>query len=121
MNILLGMAAIVAPSGEIDLSVFLDAVKKQLPSYATPIFLRLVQQLDITGTFKLKKLALQREGYNPHVIQDQMFFLDAVKGAYRQLDACLYNDIGKGYYWYLVYQMFTKRKVFFIFFSSFAA
>lgn len=49
------------------------------------------------------------------------FFLDAVKGAYRQLDACLYNDIGKGYYWYLVYQMFTKRKVFFIFFSSFAA
>jgi len=37
MNILLGMAAIVAPSGEIDLSVFLDAVKKQLPSYATPM------------------------------------------------------------------------------------
>lgn len=31
------MAAIVAPSGEIDLSVFLDAVKKQLPSYATPM------------------------------------------------------------------------------------
>ena len=50
------------------------------------------------------------------------FFLDAVKGAYRQLDACLYNDIGKGYYWHLVYQMVTKRKVFFfIFFSSFAA
>lgn len=45
------------------------------------------------------------------------FFLDAVKGAYRQLDACLYNDIGKGYYWYLVYQMFTKRKVFFYLFQ----
>ena len=37
INILLGMAAIVAPSGELDLSVFLDAVKKQLPSYATPM------------------------------------------------------------------------------------
>ena len=45
------------------------------------------------GTFKLKKLALQREGYNPQVIKDKMFFLDAVKGAYRQLDPCLYNDI----------------------------
>ena len=47
----------------------------------------------LSGTFKLKKLALQREGYNPNVIQDEMFFLDAVKGAYRQLDNCLYNDI----------------------------
>jgi len=49
--------------------------------------------LDLTGTFKLKKIVMQQEGYNPNVIQDQMFFLDAVKGAYRQLDKCLYNDI----------------------------
>jgi solute carrier family 27 fatty acid transporter 1/4 len=88
-----GMAAIVAPSGGLDLNSFLAAVKKQLPSYATPIFLRLVQHLDLTGTFKLKKIALQQEGYNPNVVRDQMFFLDAVKGAYRQLDNCLYNDI----------------------------
>ena len=45
------------------------------------------------GTFKLKKLALQREGYNPEVIADQMYFLDAEKGAYRQLDHCLYDAI----------------------------
>jgi len=88
-----GMACIVAPSTGLDLTSFLAAVKKQLPSYATPIFLRLVQQLDLTGTFKLKKIVMQQEGYNPNVIQDQMFFLDAVKGAYRQLDKCLYNDI----------------------------
>jgi len=88
-----GMACIVAPSGGLDLASFLSAVKKQLPSYATPIFLRLVQQLDLTGTFKLKKIVMQQEGYNPNVIRDQMFFLDAVKGAYRQLDKCLYNDI----------------------------
>ena len=87
------MACIVAPSTGLDLTNFLAAVKKQLPSYATPIFLRLVQQLDLTGTFKLKKIVMQQEGYNPNVIQDQMFFLDAVKGAYRQLDQCLYNDI----------------------------
>ena len=88
-----GMAAIVAPSGGLDLKYFLAAVKKQLPGYATPIFIRLVQQLDLTGTFKLKKIALQQEGYNPYVIQDEMFFLDSVKGAYRQLDRCLYHDI----------------------------
>lgn len=88
-----GMAAIVEPSCGLDLNHFLTAVKKQLPAYATPIFLRLVQQLDITGTFKLKKLALQREGYNPHAIQDRMYFYDGVKGAYRTLDHCLYQDI----------------------------
>jgi len=88
-----GMAAIVEPSGGLDLKYFLSAVKNQLPSYATPIFLRLVQNLDITGTFKMKKMDLQREGFNPQQIEDRMFFYDVVKGAYRQLDACLYNDI----------------------------
>ena len=42
-------AAIVAPSGGLDLAKFLNAVRTQLPTYATPIFLRLVHQLDITG------------------------------------------------------------------------
>ena len=56
-------------------------------------FLKFIYFSYLSGTFKLKKLALQREGYNPNVIRDQMFFLDAVKGAYRQLDNCLYNDI----------------------------
>ena len=41
----------------------------------------------------MKKMDLQREGFNPQVIEDRMFFYDVVKGAYRQLDACLYNDI----------------------------
>ena len=44
-----GMAAIVEPSGGLDLKTFLSAIKNQLPSYATPLFIRIVQQLDITG------------------------------------------------------------------------
>ena len=45
-----GMAAIVQPEGGIDLNWFLSAIKNQLPSYAMPIFLRMVKELDITGT-----------------------------------------------------------------------
>ena len=41
----------------------------------------------------MKKMALQREGYNPEVITDPLFFYDSVKGAYRSLDSCVYNDI----------------------------
>ena len=48
-----GMAAIVQPEGGIDLSWFLSAIKNQLPSYAMPIFLRLVKELDITGRFTI--------------------------------------------------------------------
>ena len=44
-----GMAAIVEPSDGLDLKTFLTAIRNQLPSYATPMFLRFVQQLDITG------------------------------------------------------------------------
>ena len=41
----------------------------------------------------MKKLSLQREGYNPDLISDPLFFYDSVKGAYRALDSCLYKDI----------------------------
>lgn len=88
-----GMAAIVQPEGGIDLNWFLSAIKNQLPSYAMPIFLRMVKELDITGTFKLKKLALQREGYDPNIIDDKMFFYNKSKGAYQPLDIQLYNEV----------------------------
>lgn len=44
------MAAIVEPSDGLDLKSFLSTVNKHLPSYAKPMFLRIVEELDITGT-----------------------------------------------------------------------
>ena len=64
-----GMAAIVEPTDGLDLNSFLSAIQKQLPSYARPLFLRLVARLDITGTFKMKKIAMQKEGFNPNYIK----------------------------------------------------
>ena len=49
-----GMAAIVQPEGGIDLNWFLSAIKNQLPSYAMPIFLRMVKELDITGMYTIE-------------------------------------------------------------------
>ena len=59
-----GMAAIVQPEGGIDLSWFLSAIKNQLPSYAMPIFLRLVKELDITGRFICIFLSLSLRNRN---------------------------------------------------------
>ena len=43
------MAAIHDPDGEVNIEELGKAVKEQLPSFARPLFIRLVKQLDITG------------------------------------------------------------------------
>ena len=45
------------------------------------------------GTFKIKKLALQREGYNPETVADPLFFLDPQKSEYVKLDHAAYASI----------------------------
>lgn len=44
-----GMAAVAHAGGHFDLDAFLMAVKKALPSYARPLFLRLMPSVDTTG------------------------------------------------------------------------
>ena len=44
-----GMAAIVEDAAKFDLDRFLINLKAELPSYAIPLFVRLVTSLDITG------------------------------------------------------------------------
>lgn len=45
------MAAIVDPEGEIDLEDFLKKIKKSVPPYAQPLFLRLLDHISVTGEF----------------------------------------------------------------------
>jgi solute carrier family 27 fatty acid transporter 1/4 len=88
-----GMAAIVEDVAKFDLDKFLSRLKAELPTYAIPLFIRLVGTLDLTGTFKFRKLDLVREGYDPSKIQDPLFFYNAAVGTYCKLDSCLYDDI----------------------------
>ena len=43
------MAAIHDPLNELDMNLLADSVKKQLPAFARPLFVRLVKNVDITG------------------------------------------------------------------------
>lgn len=88
-----GMTAIVDPEREIDLEDFLKKIKKSVPPYARPLFLRLLDRISVTGTFKLKKLELQKEGYNPNIIKDSLYFLDNKQGKYVPLDKDLFEKI----------------------------
>jgi fatty-acyl-CoA synthase len=53
-----------------------------LPGYAIPLFLRLSAQADITSTFKLRKVDLQRAGYDPVRVGEPLLVLDEAEGRY---------------------------------------
>ncbi len=77
-----GMAAIVPGEG-FDLAV-LHAHLAALPGYARPLFVRLCQTLAMTGTFKLSKAELAREGYAGG--QGVVWFNDHAAGRFVPLD-----------------------------------
>lgn len=103
-----GMAAIHDPNEEVDLTELARGVKEQLPSFARPLFVRLVKHLDLTGTFKLKKFNLQKEGFDLSEIRknssgkddddggDKLFFLHPKTGKYEALTNDLVNSIVNG-------------------------
>lgn len=49
-----GMAAVAYNGSQFDLDAFLIAVQKALPSYARPVFLRLLPSVDTTGETKMR-------------------------------------------------------------------
>ena len=80
-----GMAAIVGDEATLDLPSLYPRLMEVLPKYAIPIFIRLVNTIALTGTFKLKKVQLQNEGYDMDRISDPMFFLHPTTKQYVQL------------------------------------
>ncbi|KAF3846232.1 hypothetical protein F7725_003310 [Dissostichus mawsoni] len=91
-----GMAAIADTTGTFDCNSFLQKVQHALPSYARPVFLRISPQVDTTGTFKIQKTRLQREGYDPRRNTDQIYFLNTRAACYEAVDEELYNAIAEG-------------------------
>lgn len=88
-----GMAALVA-AGRLDLDAFHEHLCKRLPSYARPVFLRIRKEADLTGTFKYSKIELAREGYNPRLCGDELYF--DRDGEFVLLDSELHAHIESG-------------------------
>ncbi|XP_071445768.1 long-chain fatty acid transport protein 4-like [Hetaerina americana] len=91
-----GMAAIVNQHSSLDLVGLARKLVDHLPAYARPLFLRVVPQIDLTGTFKLKKTDLQQEGFDPTVVKDQLYFCNKAGEDYKPLTPQLYQEIITG-------------------------
>ena len=81
-----GMAAIALEAGtDFDGAATYELTKKSLPAYAMPVFFRLTPEPEVTGTFKLRKVDLQAQGWDPAVIEDPLLVRDDAAGAYLPL------------------------------------
>jgi fatty-acyl-CoA synthase len=81
-----GMAAIVLEGGgEFDGAALHGIVRDSLPAYAAPVFVRVQPEPEVTGTFKLRKVDLQAQGFDTSKISDPLFVRDDAAGAYLPL------------------------------------
>lgn len=90
-----GMAVLVVEE-DFDLAALRRYASAHLPDYARPLFLRLRGEVEVTTTFKQKKVDLVRDGFDPDKISDPLYFDDRDAQAYRVLDRDLYEKIAGG-------------------------
>jgi fatty-acyl-CoA synthase len=90
-----GMAALVIGPG-FDPAKLAVELGERLPAYARPVFLRLMPEIGITGTFKHRKIDLVDEGFNPSRIANPLFVFDTQTRRYLPLDAARYAEIVAG-------------------------
>ena len=91
-----GMAALVS-GPELDLAKLPAYLEGQLPVYARPLFIRLLQgEMEITGTFKHRKIELVKEGFDPATLSDPVFWLDPDTKGYKPLTPEAYAKLMAG-------------------------
>jgi len=90
-----GMAAVVC-SAAFDVGALPRHLAQRLPEFARPVFLRVLREIAVTSTFKPKKQDLAREGYDPAVTTDAIYFSDSLRESFVQLDGALFARIQAG-------------------------
>jgi fatty-acyl-CoA synthase len=70
-----GMAAITV-SETFDIAGLADHARAHLPPYAVPLFIRIQPEAEATGTFKLRKVELVKEGFDTAQTDDPIWFLE---------------------------------------------
>lgn len=98
-----GMAAVSLREPPGDLSMSMDQLKAiahicemQLPPYARPRFIRVVEEFVYTSTFKQSKLKLKQEGYSLTAIASPVYYLDCKHNTYREMTQDIEEKINTG-------------------------
>ena len=82
-----------------DFADFCDYLKRHLPVYAIPVFLRINEQaMETTGTFKHQKNTLKEQAYDLGKQPNPVYVLLPGEGCYQQLDQATQDKINQGAY-----------------------
>ena len=87
-----GMASIV-PGEEFSINGLYEHLSQHLPKYSIPVFIRISKEIEVTGTFKYKKTDLVKDGFDPSVVKDQMYYASTSENDYIDLDANVFKKI----------------------------
>lgn len=87
-----GLAAI-SPDEAFDAEAFFQAAQG-LPAYARPRFVRIVSSLSTTGTLKIQKSELRRDGADPRDVKDPLWVLG--EESYLPLTPEIWDEITAG-------------------------
>nr|XP_038027216.1 long-chain fatty acid transport protein 6 isoform X3 [Anas platyrhynchos]XP_038027217.1 long-chain fatty acid transport protein 6 isoform X3 [Anas platyrhynchos]XP_038027218.1 long-chain fatty acid transport protein 6 isoform X3 [Anas platyrhynchos] len=93
----IGMAAVVLkPNQAFDGERLYKHLVDFLPSYARPRFVRIMDAMQITPTFKHQKMHLVDEGFNPEIISEPLYFLHEPSCSYVPLTREIYKNVASG-------------------------
>ncbi len=90
-----GMAALITGAG-FDLEGLWLHLEQTLPRYARPRFVRILRQLDLTGTFKPRKQELMAAGFDPRLIDEPLYVSDLDAARFVALDGDTYERLAAG-------------------------
>lgn len=91
-----GMAAIEDCDGIINMNFVSTKLPEVLPPYARPVFLRVTNSVDTTGTFKFQKTRFRKEGFDSSLVRDDLFYFESKLGEYRVLTNEIHAKIVNG-------------------------
>jgi fatty-acyl-CoA synthase len=89
-----GMAALSVEPG-FDITAFATQADRELPAYARPLFVRVLPEIEVTGTFKHRKVDLVRDGFDPAKVEGPLWFRVPGEG-FAPLDPALHARIVGG-------------------------
>ncbi|XP_069490144.1 long-chain fatty acid transport protein 2-like [Ambystoma mexicanum] len=90
----IGMASIQLKVGQcFDGKKMYDHVRDCLPRYAAPQFIRLQGEIETTGTYKQRKGNLVKEGFDPTVIKDPLYYMDDKGACYVSMTQDIFDSI----------------------------
>ncbi|MEO1552325.1 MAG: long-chain-acyl-CoA synthetase [Pseudomonadota bacterium] len=90
-----GMAAITT-KGDVDFDNLYAWLSEHLPKYAIPVFIRIQKDAETTGTFKYRKVELVKEGFDPDIIHEPLWYFDPDTSKYESLTADAHETILSG-------------------------